>query len=127
MTSPSDLLQAAADRIRDLAAAATKPRPNGHGWSVLSEDDGWVPGTPTVVSCAGYGGEDLVAADVAVEDGRWIAALSPAVAPELERWMRETSKHVRVHGANPDYCWICGPALEFAARVCPELVEEDQK
>lgn len=86
--TPSEVLTAAADRVRDLAADTTKPRPNGHGWSLLGEDDGWEPGWSTVVSCAGSGGEDVVAVDVTVGNARWIAALSPSVAGPLEAMFR---------------------------------------
>lgn len=88
------MLIAAADLIRDLAAQTTKPRPNGHGWSVPGEEDGWEPDWAAMVTCAGYGGEDVVACDVRVGDGRWIAALSPALAPGLETMLREYARCV---------------------------------
>lgn len=94
---PSEQLVAAADLIRDLAAKTTKPRPNGHGWSVPGEEDGWEPDWSAVVSCAGYGGEDVVACDVRVGDARWIAALSPTLAPHVERWLRESAESLARH------------------------------
>lgn len=89
--TPAAILNAAADRIRDLAADTTRPRPNGHDWSVLGEEDGWEPGWSTVVSCAGYGGEDVVATDISVGNGRWISALSPALAPHFEKILRRAA------------------------------------
>lgn len=119
--TPSELLLAAADRIRDLAAQAT-PRKwqsfatlNG-GASVLAlQSDG--PGSPIT-------GGDIAAAEVEA-DGAWIAALSPAVAPHLEAWLRSTASLLEA--------WLPtgwpiradeAAALHFALAVLGMTVEE---
>jgi hypothetical protein len=96
--TPSDLLSAAADRVRDLAAQAT-PGP----WR---QHDGWWPGTLGVVASV-LSGEDN---DTQVRallptfedepnsdarnvraDAAWVAAMSPEVAPHLEAWLRHAA------------------------------------
>jgi hypothetical protein len=74
----------------------------------------------------------------------WIAALSPAVAPHLEAWLRMAAEDYerraplpKVDDPNPrslpvDLTGAFGPtywslALDLAKSICPELVEEDQK
>lgn len=125
--SPASILVAAADLIRDLAAETTKPRPNGHGWSVPGEEDGWEPDWSAVVSCAGYGGEDVVACDVRVGDARWIAALSPAIAGPLEAMLRQAAHEVTVSSMTLNSVEFkarladrFAPALALAARVLGE-------
>jgi hypothetical protein len=44
--------------------------------------------------CSQAGGTELVAQEVRWEDARWIAALSPALAPHLEAILRRAAKRV---------------------------------
>ena len=100
--SPSAILVRAADLIRDTAAAAEQ-----QGWRF---DDEW-----------GYvrdANGDLVA-ETSSSEGRWIALMSPAVAGPVERWLRETSRHVRTFGESADG-WAAAPALAFARAVLGE-------
>lgn len=107
--TPSDLLTAAADRVRDLAAAAQR------GPWIFDEDTDRVMVDDTVYSVTCYAGADH-------DDSQWIAALSPAVAPALEAVLRKAANDVRQW----QYAWrtrIAGPVRtddEIAA-----LVEED--
>lgn len=89
---PSALLTAAADRVRDLAAQATPGTwsakdmaEEGHPgvWWVdcVHEDDAGT--TWTTIA-------DLETVNPAA-DARWVAAMSPEVAPHLERWLREVA------------------------------------
>ena len=91
--TPSELLVAAADRIRDLAEAAGEAR----GVAVTAR--AWA------MSARGRNG-DLVVELPASEGGEWIAALSPAIAPHLETC--------------DDTCWLCVPAVAFARAVVGE-------
>lgn len=81
---PSEVLLAAADRVRDLAAAAT----DGpwldvqDGWCIRSEPSKDRATWQTV--CEGY----------SPENGRWIAALSPAIGEPLETWLRQAASEV---------------------------------
>lgn len=79
-TTPSDLLLSAADRIRDLAAEVDQlqwhatpgpPTEDGVEWSITHyKPEPWVL--------------DPIATGIYREaDARWIAALSPALAPDL--------------------------------------------
>ena len=103
--NPSDLLVAAADLIRDLAAKA-KPGP----WSLYDRGVCWeIPELPEMHD--GLSGFREV-------DARWIAALSPALAPMIEKWLRETAADVDAYG---EY-WIDAPghvrnALAFAKTI----------
>lgn len=66
MTSPSSILSRAADLIRDTAAEAT-PGP----WTLVAFES------------------DLInQADI-----KWIALMSPAVAPMIEKWLRDTASY----------------------------------
>lgn len=104
--TPSALLTAAADRLRDLAASAT-PGPwrqhdtyldvGGYTATVLSGEPGkggfhnlraWLPTMSQ---------EPWDETRNAWADARWIAALSPAVSPALERWLRETAVSLDRH------------------------------
>jgi hypothetical protein len=88
--TPSEVLLAAADHIRDLAAAATAGvwtatdlTAHGHKgvWWVESEhhdSDGTMHGT---VADLNYG----------ESDARWIAALSPAIADDLAAVLRQVA------------------------------------
>jgi hypothetical protein len=72
VTTPSSILVTAADRVRDLAAAAT-PGP----WETIHETGGiWREASPKRALRTAPG--SLGSMDAA-EDARWIAALSPAV------------------------------------------------
>lgn len=114
--TPSDLLSAAADRVRDLAAAAS-PGPwqdNGYGMLVAPEVDWRERGYDVAAGC---------------QDGNrgWIAALSPAVAPALEEWLRATAKAVFVwEELDRPFTAAEEAAVRFAAAVCPDLVGEDK-
>ncbi len=86
--SPSETLLAAADRVRDLAAAAT-PGPWEQGERCVWEGN---IGVPVVADCEkGEGGV------LHEHDARWIAALSPALAPMIERWLRESAESLARH------------------------------
>ena len=106
--TPAETLLAAADRIRDLAAATTKPRKPEFGWGFLDEDE-VQPGYPgTDVVCSQAGGTELVAEKVCWEDARWIAALSPAVAPMIEtmlRWAAKVCSDAAADGWSEDRIW----------------------
>jgi len=114
--TPSELLLAAADRIRDLAAAASPGL-----WLV---DRHYVDAMPalyerTLVCIAKSDGR-------AERDAAWIAALSPAVAPHLEAWLRWCAKSVQV--TVEDMGWPANgqeaAALRFALTVLGMTVEE---
>lgn len=82
---PSDQLVAAADLIRDLAAHACKgpwfaPGPDDTEERIWAHN-GHGPRGYTVVESCDY------------DDGRWIAALSPALAPMIQVWLRRASEH----------------------------------
>ena len=81
MTDPSSILTAAADRVRDLAAAAT-----GGPWETIGDTGGiWREASPkrAVRTSPGYLGSMEAA-----ENARWIAALSPATAAPIEAMFR---------------------------------------
>jgi hypothetical protein len=77
--SPSATLLAAADRIRDLAANAT-----GGTWDAADTRGVWSDE------------EKRVAVAETRDDARWIAALSPALAPMIEQVLRDTAKEYDV-------------------------------
>jgi hypothetical protein len=136
--TPSELLAAAADRIRDLAAAA-QPGP----WRSFPSPD--MPGETVVHAVTDRAGEPhphraLTAHGLlcAEADAAWVAALSPAVAPTAEailraaaaeydddaqyRWMRMQNS-----GGFNDQWVVSGTAaaaLALARLLCPELAEE---
>jgi hypothetical protein len=68
----------------------------------------------------------------APENARWIAALSPAVAPALERILRDAAKDFdvrsRIFTAESMTEALASRrfagALDLARSVCPELVED---
>lgn len=77
--TPSVILVAAADRIRDLAAKATPGQWGvGEGGKYV-----WVAEDRMPIACSA-----LVSAPSAGPDCEWIAALSPAVAPMIETTLR---------------------------------------
>lgn len=90
--TPSELLTAAADRVRDLAAQAQPgpwgswPSPDMPGEVVVHRRNPRTdrPDPHRVATVHG-----LLCAE---EDARWIAALSPAVAPYMERWLRRAAR-----------------------------------
>lgn len=98
--SPSAILSRAADLIRDTAAAATEGPWRQH--------DGWWPGTLGVVASvlSGEGSDTSLRALLPTyeekpattarnvwNDARWIALMSPAVAPMIEKWLRDTAAY----------------------------------
>lgn len=105
--SPSQLLSRAADRVRELAAAAT-PGP----WQACEP---WIAGDEypvyvQTVTTEGYPNSDVAgmaveSADdgthggVAIGDARWIATMSPAVAPYLEAILRRDASDYELHVA----------------------------
>lgn len=123
--TPSEILQAAADRIRDLAAAVT-PGP----WETIASSGGiWREASAerAVRTSPGYlGGMN------AAEDARWIAALSPAVAPALERLLRDAAKDWGLRAPALVEAGLTleqnsrrfSGALALARALCPELAEE---
>lgn len=125
MVTPSELLTGAADLIRDTAAKAT-PGPwfthdthlnrGGHAATVLS---GTYPEGQLRAWLPTWSHEPWDETRNAWNDARWIALLSPAVAPHLERWLTEVWKHVKVKGYRED-CWTCKPAVEFARVILGE-------
>lgn len=122
---PSDLLLAAADRIRDLAAATTPGQWGiGEGGKYV-----WVASDHLPVV-----GAALASGSTAEPDCAWIAALSPAVAPHLEAILRAFVPMVQgIESQGPEHMaraldmtgWRS--ALALAKSICPDLVEEDQK
>lgn len=109
--TPSETLVAAADLIRDLA---TQANPGPWKWrdpggrikyALMADRQMVVPSAiPDVYPSAA--------------DARWIAALSPALAPMIEKWLRETAADVDAYG---EY-WIDAPghvrnALAFAKTI----------
>lgn len=114
-TRASDLLVAAADRIRDLADKAT-PGP----WSTVRRVDsnGNLRQSDFTRPPVGDGCPPQTRAVRPHEtpDYEWIAALSPAVAPHLERWLLEIWKHIKANGYRDD-CWMCKPAIAFARSI----------
>lgn len=117
-TSPSALLSAAAARIRDLAAAATQ-RP----WKRY-QDEGYI---------SVYAGPYPLATAFETQPDRnaeWVCALSPAVAPHLEVWLRHSAamwatseRRGMDFGGDPKYYVgaLEESALELAKLICPEL------
>lgn len=99
--SPVELLSAAADRVRDLSAAATEgpwevDRQYSHANVVYAKHD--------LIDSVGVAGRRMDLTPVFTgqiasrdrsrfeADARWIAALSPAVAPHIERILRESGE-----------------------------------
>jgi len=108
--TPSELLVAAADRIRDRAAAAA-PGPwvaveSDHHTShddKYDEDGYFVESTSETVALGAYvasatganigqGCSDCMEGTIGKGNAEWIALLSPAVAPALERLLRDAAK-----------------------------------
>ena len=74
----ADLLRTAADRLEELAARTTPG-----DWRTA----GLLATRPEVVAHAPGGGTEHVA-EARAATGAWIAALSPALAAPLARWLR---------------------------------------
>jgi hypothetical protein len=132
----SELLSAAADRIRDLAAATTPGQ-----WTARTETKRYAEGSLDY----GYEGDVEVIDNgpkviegsewsvCSADDARWVAALSPAVSAPLEAILREASgtcARALADGwteervvAEADDAMLSAFAL--ARLLCPEL--EDQK
>lgn len=110
-TNRSAILVAAADHIRDLAAPTTPPP-----W-VAYYDNG-------LYSVAGPGGEPICTD--AENNGEWIAALSPAVAPTLETLLRVAA----VEEASPSPLGYGSASLSafmtVARALARDLVGEDK-
>jgi hypothetical protein len=134
--TPSELLVAAADRIRDLAAkaspgvwAAKNLTEHGHPgawWVEVRHEDDETTSWSTVADLSNINSG---------ADARWIAALSPAVAPALIGWLQESSgkwaiAEQRAPLAGTDCSQLVRDddraALDFARLLCPDLVEEQQ-
>jgi hypothetical protein len=91
MTSPSSILSRAADLIRDTAAAAspgvwsaTDLTDDGHPgvwWVDCDHTDDEGRTMSTIADCDRGGGPDA----------RWIALMSPAVAPMIEQLLRSAA------------------------------------
>ena len=104
MTSPSSILSRAADLIRDTAAAAGP--------------DEWT--------------FEAFAPAVWEGDARWIALMSPAVAPMIEAWLRQVQVRAArseesaalLGWAEPIYREEVGPALALARAVLGEKEEQ---
>lgn len=99
MVTPSETLSAAADLIRDLAAKAAKGP-----WHAPGPDDT----DERVWSENGYPGGYTVAEGGDFDDFRWIAALSPALAPHLEsilRWAGKVCANAEVDGWDRARIW----------------------
>jgi hypothetical protein len=97
--TPSELLSAAADRVRDLAAAARQQ-----------------------VDRARYS----AGANTYATYPTWATAMDPElVAPHLEAWLRSTAKAVFVwEELDRPFTAAEEDAVRFAAALCPDLVEE---
>lgn len=110
---PSELLSAAADRVRDLAAQAT-PGP----WCGPTVTANWSADSVTAAN-------GRVVACHCGDDTRWIAALSPAVAEPLIDWLQATAKAVFVwEELDRPFNAAELAAVRFAAVVCPDLAGE---
>jgi hypothetical protein len=121
--NPAEMLTAAADRVRDLAAAAT-PGPwfthdthlnaGGHTATVLS---GTYPEGQLRAWLPTWSHEPWDETRNVWNDARWIAALSPAVAPAIIGLLVSSSEHIPVCGAPARPCRFCAPALALANRI----------
>jgi hypothetical protein len=116
--APSDLLVVAADRIRDLAAAAT-PGP----WQLRSLTDEDTTYSHTSWWVADADGGSVASMDHINEaaDAAWVAALSPAVALHLEAWLRHAAASVEtaVEGMGWPANSSEAAALRFALVLVP--------
>lgn len=123
--TPSELLSAAADRVRDLAAAATPgpwaepyydDNPGDEGWWVHNGREGMREHAVCVTFALNPRDE---------ADTRWIAALSPAIAEPLEALFRaaaDKAEWLTRRGKRVDAGW---PPLALA-RVVVGLAGEDK-
>lgn len=90
--SPSEALSAAADLIRDLAAE-TSPAP-------------WHATDPYILEVEGSG---MASVGVRLADARWIAALSPALAPLLINWLETEA--------------ACIASVDDVKRIMPKILD----
>jgi hypothetical protein len=138
--TPSELLTAAADRIRDWAEGATPgPWANGSDQTVVTI----LPtGLTRYLPPQRWGLK--VASKVDDVDRAWITALSPAVAPHVEAWLRMAAEDYRRRAPLPklgepnprslpvDLTGAFGPtywsaALDFAKLIRPDLADGDPR
>lgn len=127
--TPAEELRKAAATLRELAAEAT-PGP----WDVVNEMEPWDTPAADVANVHGRDRRDgtydwkwswVVASPdghpdpcMKVENARWVAALSPAVAGPLARWLDDAA------GESEDYgLVVMAPAYDLA-RVINEAVIE---
>lgn len=108
--SPSALLERAAAALEQRAAAATSTP-----WVVEGLDDG--ESAIRAVDLFGIGQSDT----------EWIATLSPAAAPPLVEWLRETvvqyrDEHARRNITSDvlDRLWMEHPAVRFSRQILGE-------
>lgn len=117
--SPSAILSRAADLIRDTAAADLTPG----RWEVRvtpSDDEGE---DDTVWVACDRGSTVAVVGEVytsAPRDARWIALMSPAVAPMIASWLRYAAEMWDY----PDQPGNDVRALDFARAVLGEKEEQ---
>lgn len=117
--TPSETLTRAADLIRDTAAAA-EPGP----WGSTSDDNvTWFgrndpeTGQPLTTIAGLYHGKRAAT-------GRWIALMSPAVAPAIESILREAAESAARHVPVWQDSSVDGlPAPKRTAAEVSELVE----
>lgn len=117
--SPSLLLQRAADKLTELAEAATSGR-----WYATKHEYG-----AEVYSTVG-GMSEAVAADrnaggVGWDDADWIVAMSPAVATPLVAWLRGESKEAQVYRRQDWSAVEAWSSMRFARLVLGLSVEEE--
>jgi len=134
--TPSEKLQAAADRIRDLAAAAT-PGSWKHEYGVVQEDE-------SVTYAVEADSDHWVGELRTAGDAAWVAALCPAASPALEAILRSAAHDVevssmvlnsdllakRAHGADVLEARAAADALfnaVWSLAVGLGVVEEDRK
>ncbi len=113
--SPSALLERAAARLGELAAAAEAGPWRQHDFA----------GEPILLSKPSA--DDKTTWRTVIGDGvkpaviAWVEGMQPAVAAPLVKWLRDTAEDLRVgpvQTSSEDY------ALEFARRILGEHTEE---
>jgi hypothetical protein len=116
----SKLLTAAADYVRDLAAATTNGRWNA-GRLLTPDRSGSTAWVESKVEHANGAAFSFTVAEFETDQGpgdaAWVAALSPAVAaPHIEAWLREAAE---MCGEWEDQ--MTESAIALAKMLCPEL------